>query len=257
MTDEALNTLLAHIEALVDDEQDQTAAILEYLEHASPVIREAAVWGLWAGPPEDIKDPLIEMVEEDPDPTVQAAAVSVLGRFVLEIALNDGALDASSEDASLGIQTYLRVLLNNGEQPELLRRRALESLAFDPGEAVCQVLREWLSGEHIPYRKSAAFAMGRANVQELIPRLLELAEEEVEMVQIEAIRSIADLGIRDAVDLLMEVARGPQPSAAMEAIQGLARIPGAAAEAGLKTIAAEAEPARALAAQQALSPLAS
>ncbi len=228
--------IISLLEQLAERAEQETDQILEYLTHEDPAVREAAVWALWNGGLTRIADPLVERVEHDTDTLVQSAAVSVLGRYVYEGLMLDGDPDSPEARVISHVNTYLRAMFQDPQRSQLLRRRALEALAFNPDDEIMATIEEWAGSSDPLHRKSAAFAMGRVSSNKFSALLLKLLDDPSTRVQTEAIRSVGEQGIRKAVSMLTALARGPDRDVAREAIEALGQVGGGRAAKALRSL---------------------
>lgn len=244
------------LEALADEEADHTETFLAFLTHTHPRVREAAVWGLLSGDLERACQPLITLVEQDSKEEVQAAAVFVLGRFVYEgQMLEDETTSAPLEKLCQQVEALLRRLVREPQQKHLLQRRALETLSFLEDAEIEATIELWSKSPDEFFRKSAAFAMGRANAERFSKHLLKSLEDPSRMVRLESIRSVGEQGLRRGVSRLAAVGKGDDLEMALEAIQALGQVGGKQAETALKDLARLRDKERAAAAKDALAEL--
>lgn len=256
MSSDDAGALIKHIESLAEEDADHTTPLLGFLEHADPAVREAAAWALWSGKLDAILEPFLRHAESDPDEGVRAASVSILGRFVYEGLMLEPADEEKEIARSIRrVRAWLSELLNDPSRPELLRRRALESLSFDADPELQDMIEEWSRSDDELFRKSAAFAMGRVDSERFSRLLLKSLDDPSQMVQIEAIRSLGELGYKKALPRLTAFTRGPDEELALEAILALGQIGGARAEAALKALKKSSKPKLAEAAKEALEDL--
>lgn len=248
--------LRRELEALAEQDEDHTATFLSCLGHEHARVREAAVWGLLTASLQNALEPLLTVVDTDGSLVVRAAAVFVLGRFVFEGQMGDEGEDAAAVAAMAAkVEAFLRSLLSDTSQPPLLQRRALESLSFLEDAEIEAAIEAWTTHSDELFRKSAAFAMGRANPERFSRQLLKALEDPSPMVRLEAIRSVGEQGLRRGVSRLNSLARGEDETLALEAIQALGQVAGKQAEAVLKDLVRSRDKVRAAAAREALAEL--
>ncbi len=120
-------------------------------------VRQAAVKGLWEDGEPDLIGPLVQLLLNDSEVGVRAAAATALGTFVLagELEELETALAMRAEEALLNI-------LADEMQPLEVRRRALESVAYSGEAGVRQLIEDAYYSPHDSMRVSAVFAMGRS-----------------------------------------------------------------------------------------------
>ncbi|MFM7200659.1 MAG: HEAT repeat domain-containing protein [Myxococcota bacterium] len=248
--------LRQHLETLAREEGEHLDVFLVHLQHAHARVREAAIWGLLEREAVRGCAVLVQLAERDPDEAVRAAAVFVLGQVVSEARLMDEAWRLSPEGLLVGqAEALLRRMLRDETTPSLLRRRALEALATFEDPTIESTIDAWSRATDELMRKSAAFAMGRADIDAFARPLLKLLEDPSRLVRIEAVRSVGEQGLRTGVSRLLAVARGDDAELAKEAILSLTEVGGKQAEGALREISRLRDKERAALAKNALAEL--
>lgn len=248
--------LRQQLEKLARDEGEHLDVFLAHLQHAHPRVREAAIWGLLERDASRACSTLIQLVERDPDEAVRAAAIFVLGQIVSEARLMDEPWRLSPEGLQVGqAEALLRRLLGDETAPSLLRRRALEALASFDDPVIESTIDAWSRASDELMRKSAAFAMGRAELDAFSRPLLKLLEDPSRLVRIEAVRSVGEQGLRTGVSRLLAIARGDDAELAREAILSLTEVGGKQAESALRELSRLRDKERATLAKNALAEL--
>lgn len=256
MRHESPENCIQLLNRLAESDGDPTDQALPYFDHEDAAVREAAVWALWNGRLDQMADPLVHRIEHDSDTLVQSAAVSVLGRYVYEgLMLSDEERDSPLGEKIRIVNAYLRSIFDDTNRSELLRRRALESLSFNADKDIEAAIKSWITSDNDLYRKSAAFAMGRASARKFSEYLIAALDDESPRVRTEAIRSIGEQGIRKSVPKLIAVANGDNQELALEAIQALGQVGGTRAESALKVLSRSKDPERAETAREVLDEL--
>jgi HEAT repeat protein len=189
-----------------------------------------------------VADLLVDRVEHDSDPIVRSAAVSVLGKYVYEGLM----LSEEERHSPLGtkvrkVNEYLATIFRDPDKEALLRRRAVESLAFNPTREIEDIIREWSKSEDDLFRKSSAFAMGRLDKKRFSRILINLLDDPSARVRTETIRSIGEQGITRAITKLVAMIEKDSRDIALEAIQALGQIGGKKAEKELLRLAQSAD----------------
>lgn len=210
-------------------------------------VRQTAVKGLWEDGQADLIGPLVQLLHNDPDNDVRAAAATALGGFVLagELEELDTALAMRAEEALLGI-------LADTAQPLEVRRRALESIAYSGEAGVRQLIEDGYYSPDEEMRVSAVFAMGRsADV-----RWRGLVRAELQnpsaAVRAEAAFACGELEARGALNDLMALLDDRDPAVRRAAIFALGRIGGSDARDALEAVMLGNNAEEAEAAEQAL-----
>ncbi len=207
---------------------DFEAVFTILLDDEDPHVRRLAIDGLWEVDDRWLIEPLICMLQGDPDEGVRATAALALGRYVV---LNEfGEVRARDADSVIDA---LRGAIDDPNQRLEVRARAVEAAgassaswaedmiwrAFDAGEPRFQVSAIHAMGRNAnpdwlptlftemessdPQRRfEAAGAAGRIGDEDAIPHLVDLIEDEDAEVQEAAIAALGDIGGDAAVEVL-------------------------------------------------------
>lgn len=221
------------------------------LSDSDAQVRQTAVQGLWEDGQSDLIGPLVQLLHNDPETGVRAAAATALGGFVLagELEELDTALTMRAEEALLGI-------LTDAAQPLEVRRRALESIAYSGETGVRQLIEDGYYSPDDAMRVSAVFAMGRsADV-----RWRGLVRAELQnpsaAIRAEAAFACGELEARGALNDLLALLDDREPAVRRAAIFALGRIGGSDARDALETVLLGENGEEAEAAEQALEEMA-
>lgn len=196
-------------------------------------IRAKAIEGLWEE--EDIRllEPLLQLLEQDPDPEVRAAAALFLGRFVLQAELEE--IDPSQ--AQRAYEALLGAFAGT-ETDLLVRRRALESLAYSGEPRVQELIQIAYGDDDESMRASALFAMGRSADPRWRVIILEELGSRDPVLCFEAARASGELEIADAVPQLITLLNEDDIEIRDTAVWALGRIGGPEARRALRACCA-------------------
>ena len=205
-------------------EVDFSALFREQLDDEDADVRRVAIEGLW-----EVEEPwllarLVRLLCDDSVPAVRAAAAASLARFVLlgELGRIDAALSTRAEEALL--ETYF-----TAEEPLVVRRRALEALAYSGESGVSDMIETaYLDGDD-DLLLSALFAMGRSADRRWRPILIEELENSSPAVRYEAAVACGELELRDAVEPLSRLVYEVDAEVCGAALEALGKIGGAEA----------------------------
>jgi hypothetical protein len=251
--------ILSRLEELLEDVyDDHTEEFLEYIKHPSATVRRIAVRGLWNSNLNEIQETLVSVSEKDPDIEVQAGAISVMGRFIYEgefvkedsYSFEDETIDPKT---IAKIRTYLEKIVYDEGQSEIKRRRAMESLSFDPSERDEKMIEHWAKSKSAGLRTSAVFSMGRAGLikwEETIIRALDDKEKEVRR---EAVKALGEGCAEDGIKHLKKIIIGGDRDLVLEAILSIGKIGGDDAVDILYTLADSEDEEVAAAAEAAIA----
>ena len=192
------------------------------LTDASPVARQLAVSALWEDEGSDLVERFAKLLESDSSSDVRAEAAAALGRFA-ELATYE---TLNEQDAGL-VKRALYAAAFTGDQPDHVRRRALESISIFGDLAETRTLiSEFFDSDDTATRASAIFAMGRSLDRRWLPTVIaELGSDDSE-IRYEAARAAGELGHVDAVEALSALVRDPDPEIRHAAIISLGKIGG-------------------------------
>jgi HEAT repeat protein len=240
------------IKLLVDESYENFEIRVERLlrvalEDDNPAVRRLAIQGLWEDSGEDLIGPFIQLLYNDPDQTVRAAAAAALGLFVLAGELEE--LDAS---LAMRAEEALFAILHSDTEMLEVQCSALESVAFSAELGVRQLIEDAYYSPYEEMQTSALVAMGRsADTRWRSTVKTELDNDSPEM-RAEAARACGELEAQDVVDTLIELLADPEKNVRLAAIFALGRIGGADAEDALAAVALSEDPDEVEAANDAL-----
>jgi len=226
------------------------AILRECLSDSDEQIRRLAVDGLWEDEKPSLIGRLVTLLANDPFPDVRAAAATSLGRFVLL-----GVLGEITEAAAHQAEMALRAAWARAQQPNEVRRRALESLAYCTDPAVCDLIETAYNDDDGQMRCSAIFAMGRsADPRWSKPVLAELESRDPAM-RFAAAVSAGELGLVMAVQRLVQLMDDADGSISEAAALALGKIGGRAAKRALEEVLRGSDERLTEAAEEALQEL--
>jgi hypothetical protein len=227
-----IKSIVTYLEDLRGDfYEDHTKEILTYIDNESAEVRKAAILGLWDADLNEALGPLLDTAEKDADPDVQASALSVLGRYIYEgeflkddgYSIEDDVLDSKTIEK---VRKYLMDTLYDESQPEIKRKSALESLAFDPGDKEEEIINDWYKSKSINLKASSIFSMGRSGLMKWEKPILKALQDKDKIVRREAIRAVGESCIEDGVKHLELFIEGDDRELALEAIAAIGKIGG-------------------------------
>lgn len=180
---------------------------------------------------------MTDLMLEDPDETVRAAATAHLGMFVLR-----GELDDMQDTLRIAnFQNLYDVAI--GQDVPSVRRRALESLGFSSHPKVRPLIQKAFESDDILWKASSLFAMGRSADERWAPQLISMLDSPDLEVQYEAVRAAGELELTDATDNLLSLLEDEiEPSELrMALIWSLSQIGGQEAKAKLEALMDESQ----------------
>jgi HEAT repeat protein len=223
LPEERRASIIQKLHDIGDDDFEVTfdAVHMMALDDESPLVRAAAIRGLWESEDESLIGRMVNFLLADPDHLVRAAAASALGRFVYLAEIEEL---PETIGRRLG-DTLLDVV--RGDDHLEVRRRALESAGYSGRPEVAPLIASAYEAPETPWRVSAVFAMGRSAQSErwAKPVLTELESPDPEM-RFEAARAAGELELQDAVPLLIDLVSDADPQVHSSAIWSLSQIGG-------------------------------
>ena len=184
-------------------------------------VRIASLDGLWDTTDLSLVDPIIDRMQNDVYPEVQAAAAGALAHYLLMAAWGE-LKDIRSKD----ITAALLAAYNDPESDLLLRRVALEALGSVNLPEVRRAIEESYESPHLELQLSALFAMGSSADPRWLPILLDEMESPYEEIRLEAVRAAGNIGDSQAIPRLAELAYDDSEEVAVAAIAALGEIGG-------------------------------
>ena len=244
--------LLGRMVELAEDDAnlDFSSLYRIMLGDETPVVRTAAIQGLWENEDPTLIRKLLPMMQSDPDPGVRAAAAEALGRFAM--LAEYGKLNP--EAAETLSKSLLSVFEDSGEDIDV-RRRALEAASYLSRPEVREAITDAYDSDDPALRASALFAAGRnldpswletlldETVSELpelryeaavalgeyedergVPQLIRLTEDDDSEVKLAAITALGKIGGNDAKRQLEELTRSEDEAVREMAAESLEDI---------------------------------
>ncbi|MCB0045968.1 MAG: HEAT repeat domain-containing protein [Caldilineaceae bacterium] len=222
--------VLTYLTTLAEEELDLHLGPLlrVLLGDSEPTIRRLAMEGLWEDLGGDLIGPLVQLLYNDEDAGVRAAAAQALGPFVLA-----GELDELDTALSMRAEEALLAVLLQPEEDTDVRRNALESIAYSGEMGVRQLIEDAYYDADEAMRVSALTAMGRSadirwrglvraellnpspamrgeaaracgelDARAATPELITLLEDEELFVRLNAIAALGQIGGKEAREAL-------------------------------------------------------
>ena len=215
--------VVSRLTDLLEDnfELDFDAALRACLADPDGIVRARAAEGLGASDDRHLIEPLTDLLLEDEDQAVRAAAAGVLGKFALLAEL--GRLPG--DDAARVEEALLAAFDREGEDVDV-RCRVLEAVSPLGKPEVEEMIRRAYRSDILEFQVSAVYAMGRNCNPGWLPVLLKELRSPSAELRYEAIRACAELEAEEAVHHLVELARDNDAEVQMAAIEALGEIGG-------------------------------
>lgn len=180
--------------------------LLQDLQHPNPRVRALAVRECADYAESVVIDRLIEIADHDPDPEVRCTAIASLGNYVYLGAmagydLDDPGAELSfmeeeiSEDDLRRIYGFLVSVYRDEQRMPDEKRRAVESLSYASSSAVEDMITELYALPAKQDKLSALVAMGNTGATQWEQTLGQEIMNPDHDLQIEAIRSVGEIGL--------------------------------------------------------------
>ena len=190
------------------------------LTDEDPIVRLVAIRALWNYEEPDLIPTFMHMLTNDSNVDVRAQAASSLGRFIFLCEL-----EQISPDNVKPIKEKLLAIMDS-EEEEILRLRALESLAFSNRDSVRDLIEEAYQYGDESWVISSLVAMGRSANEDWAPKVLDKLDDPIHKVRLEAVRATGDLGLEEAVPALMYLLEDDDFELLLAAAWSLSKIGG-------------------------------
>jgi HEAT repeat protein len=233
---------LALMEDLEDLNESDTIVFFDgvarlALNDGEPGVRASAIRLLWDSEDKKLAPVFLNMLHNDADAEVRAAAASALGQFVYL-----GELEEIPAETLHKVEDNL-IDVANGKDDDLVRRRAVEALGFSGREEVHDLIQRAFDTGAPNWMASALFAMGRSYDQTWEQPVRRSIRHPKADVQLEAVRAAGELELESTrgmlLDLLEEEAQDVEIRFA--AIWSLSQIGGEGVREALEDILEESD----------------
>ncbi len=213
--------LLEELEVLTEHDLtlDYRAVGLAALSDAAPQIRQLGIRLLWEEEDPSLAERFLQLLREDPDPHVRAAAAGALGTYVYL-----GEVDELAPALFRRIRDTLLALCQNPAQEEEIRRRALEAVSFATHPVVPDLIAAAYAQGQVAWQISALFAMGRSADPRWAETVMRHLQDPNPALRAEAATAAGNLALAQAVPTLLELLEDPLPEVRMAAAWALGEI---------------------------------
>lgn len=207
------------------------------LEDVDPQVRQISIRLLWESENSRLIPIFIQMMEQDADTSVRAAAAQALGQFVYIGELEE----IPVEKLHLVEEALLRV---PASAPEVIRLRALEALGFSGRDEIPTMIQSAYASGAEQWMASALLAMGRSADPRWEKIILSNLQHARPRVQSQAVRAAGELELKTARQAILELLADPgslDDDVYMAAIWSLSQIGGEKVREVLEALAENAE----------------
>jgi HEAT repeat protein len=227
---EARRDLMARMEEAAREnfELDFLAVARIALNDEDAEVRVHAIRAFWECGEVRLVDRFLHFLDQDPDPSVRAAAASALGAFVERSELEE-------IPASVGERIAARLIaVIRGRDDLEVRRRALESVGYSSHPQVRAILENGYAHPDERMRGSALLAMGRSADHAFSALVIEELRSPSLLLRAEAARAAGALGLKHSLPRLIELLEDVDAGVRGNSIDALGEIGGERARAALE-----------------------
>jgi len=193
--------LLEDLEELAEDDTllcfDDLARAL--LQDPDPQVRVKALRLMWECEDAKLVPTFLEILTEDSDINVRAAAATALGLFIYL-----GEIEEIAEQTLHKVEDSLLAVIHSDEE-SLVRRRALEALGWSSRQEVPALIEAAYGDKNPEWKVSALFAMGRSSDERWGKHVLSNLRNRNEAIRLEALRAAGELALASARPILLDM----------------------------------------------------
>jgi HEAT repeat protein len=220
------------------------------LNDESPEVKARAIEGLWECDDRTLVTPLTILLEQDPSSQVRKAAAVALGKFA---ALYQSGKMLSKDGER--IKERLIEVIENSDESQEVRRRALEAVAPFSTPEVHEIIQDAYESEQFEMKCSAVYAMGKSCDSQWLPIILAELRNPHAAMRHEASTACGELGEEPAVPHLIPLFEDDDRQAQVSAISAVGAIGGDLAKKALRHCLKSSDDLAVEAAQEALDNL--
>ena len=190
------------------------------IDDDNPQVRFLAVRSLAIYETTELIPDLLQRVENDQDLNVRAVCAFSLGKFA-----HLAELDQLPAHTKNSIQACLFNIVN-GDDEDIVRCQALESLGFITHIELPTIIREAFESGDTSWQASALCAMGRSCDSRWAPQVEVMLENPLPLLRIEAVRAAGELTLSSTKSQLLELLDDSISEIRLAAIWALSQIGG-------------------------------
>lgn len=234
LPDEARSTIAGHILALGMDDvlHDFQRFYRLMIEDGLPEVREIGANGLAMDEDEDLIDPLLRLLAEDPDARVRVAAAQALATYTTL-----GEFLELDDKTVRKLRNALMDIVTDEANPSDLRAAALASAAVQSGDKDIQrTIERFAKSDDQDLRMGAYHAMGRAGSKRWVPKLDAAARDNDAEIRGQVARALGAFESEVVPILTMLVREDTEADVRVSAIEALGRVGGAKALEALRKL---------------------
>ena len=198
-----------------------------------PEVRKLSVRGLWENEQKSTLDGLLDLLANDDAPVVRAEAALALGRFVLQLEM-----DELKEDDIARVENALHSVIEDDTEEVEVRGRALESIGARSEEWVTDLIDQAFDSGERRLRLSATHAMGRSCDSVWLPMLYSEMESDDAEMRFEVAGAIGMIADETSIPYLLSFLEDEDTEVRAVSVAALGEIGGDTAKGALEDVAA-------------------
>lgn len=163
-------------------------------------VRRLAIANLWEDTSLGLMERLLDILANDTAEQVRSEAAQSLGRYVLL-----GELGKCPEEQVRWVEEALLIVCESGDDTLEVQRRSLESAAYSGRDEVPPLIEDAYHHSEPKMRASALFAMGRSADRRWARYVLTSLDDTSAEMRYEAVRAAGELELEEALPRLIEL----------------------------------------------------
>jgi HEAT repeat protein len=221
--EERRRVLMRHLADLSEENyQVEFSPIFSFgLQDSNPVVRMAALDGLWDTEQTAYIRPITALMQSDENTEVRALAAATLGHYILLTEWGQMPRAATSRVVEALLAQY-----DAADTPHAVRRAILESLGAASHPRVSSLIEDAYDSGDLGQQLSAVFAMGRSADQRWLPTVIDEMSSPLVEMRVEAARAAGGIGDSDALERLEELTADEDLEVRLAAVHALGQIGG-------------------------------
>lgn len=210
--------------SMLSYEADYTALAHFALRDPEPEVRAEAIDLHWHDVSLNFMAELMQFAQNDSSELVRASALRALGPIILAGELEDLPIEQTNQ-----AQLFAERVYRNADEPLEVRRAALEALANSSNDNVNPAIEAAYASEDDRLKISAVTAMGKSCDSRWSDIVLDELDNRDDEMRLQAVQAAGEIQIEDAIPRLGRLCEDDDPDIAEAAVIALGEIGGPSA----------------------------